>query len=338
MSSNVEYKPLGHSGLRVPQLWLGTMMFGSQTDEAEARNIVDITRESGLNAIDTADVYSGGASERMVGRLIAPDRERWVVATKVGSQIGKEPNDGGLSRRWLTQQVESSLRRLETDWIDLYYLHRDDEATPVEEIVGTMARLIETGKIRYYGVSNFSAWRMACLVETARKMGVPAPIACQPPYSAVNRQIETELLPTCQYYGIGAVTYSPLARGVLSGKYRPNEAPDPFSRAGRGDKRLLQTEFQPRAVELSQQFKDHAAKRGLGPINFAVAWVLRNRLINGVIGGPRTLEQWKEYLSCLPVRLLPEDEEFVDSLVPAGYASTYGYTDPMYPLQGRVLE
>jgi aryl-alcohol dehydrogenase-like predicted oxidoreductase len=338
MSSTIEFKPLGRSGLRVPPLWLGTMMFGSQTSEADAREIVAVTREAGLNAIDTADNYAGGESERVVGKLIASDRERWVLATKVANQVGKEPNDRGLSRRWLTHELEHSLRRLSTDWIDLYYLHRDDEDTPVEEFVGTMARLIETGKVRYYGLSNFSAWRTACIAETARRMGVPGPIACQPPYSAVNRQIETELLPTCKYYGIGVVAYSPLARGVLSGKYRPNEVPDPSSRAGRGDKRLLQTEFQPRAVELSQRFKEHAAKRDLGPVNFAVAWVLRNRLVNGVIGGPRTLDQWKEYLSCLPVRLLPEDESFVDDLVPPGYASTYGYTDPLYPLQGRIPE
>lgn len=336
MSSSIDNKPLGRSGLRVPQLWLGTMMFGSQTDEAEARNIVAVTRDAGLNAIDTADNYASGESERVVGRLIASDRERWVLATKVANPVGKEPNDRGLSRRWLTLEVEHSLRRLGTDWIDLYYMHRDDEETPVEEMVGTMARLIETGKIRYYGVSNFSAWRLACLVETARRMGVPAPIACQPPYSAVNRQIETELLPTCDYYGVGVVAYSPLARGVLSGKYRPNEAPDPASRAGRGDKRMLQTEFQPRSVELSQWFKDHAEKRNLSPVSFAVGWVLRNRLINGVIGGPRTLEQWKEYVACLPVRLQDEDEKFVDELVPPGYASMYGYVDPLYPLKGRI--
>ncbi|MES3000824.1 MAG: aldo/keto reductase [Pseudomonadota bacterium] len=332
----MEFKPLGHSGLRVPPLWLGTMMFGGQTEEAEAREIVAVTREAGLNAIDTADVYNDGESERMVGRLISLDRERWVLATKVANPIGKEPNDRGLSRRWLTLEAENSLRRLGTDWIDLYYMHRDDPQTPVEEMLGAMARLIETGKIRYYGVSNFSAWRLACLVETARKMGVPAPIACQPPYSAVNRQIEAELLPACRNYGVGVVAYSPLARGVLSGKYRPNEAPDPASRAGRGDKRILQTEFQPRSVELSQQFKAHAEKRNLSPVGFAVAWVLRNRLVNGVIGGPRTLEQWKEYVASLAVNLKPEDEEFVDGLVPPGYASTYGYTDPIYPLQGRV--
>ncbi|VTU13202.1 L-glyceraldehyde 3-phosphate reductase [Variovorax sp. SRS16] len=336
MSSDAIYRPLGQSGLRVPSLWLGTMMFGGPTDEAEAREIVAAAQDAGLNAIDTADNYCGGESERAVGRLIASNRSRWVVATKVANPVGNEPNDRGLSRRWLMQAVDHSLGRLRSEWIDLYYMHRDDEVTPVEEIVGTMARLIELGKIRYYGVSNFRAWRVAQLVETARRMGVPQPIACQPPYSAVNRQIETELLPACQHYGVGVIAYSPLARGVLSGKYRPNEAPDPASRAGRGDKRLLQTEFQPRALTLSQEFKEFASQRGLSPVSFAMAWVLNNRHVNGVIGGPRTLAQWKEYIAALSVRLTPSDEAFVERCVPAGYAATYGYTDPQYPLDGRA--
>ena len=210
-----DYFPLGASGLRVPRLWLGAMMFGDQTDEAQAREIVAAPRDAGLNAIDVADNYAGGESERLVGRLIAADRARWIVATKVANPIGTEPNDRGLSRRWLLAEVDHSLRRLGTDWIDLWYMHRDDEVTPIEETLSTLARLIELGKIRYWGVSNFRAWRIARVVETARRMGVPQPIACQPPYSAVTRLIETELLPCCAHYGVGVVAYSPLARGVL---------------------------------------------------------------------------------------------------------------------------
>jgi aryl-alcohol dehydrogenase (NADP+) len=336
MTAEATYRPLGHSGLRVSPLWLGTMMFGSQTSEAEARDIVAAARDVALNAIDTADNYSGGEAESVVGRLIAADRDRWVLATKVANPIGNEPNDRGLSRRWLLREVDNSLRRLGTDWIDLYYMHRDDETTPIEEVLSTMARLIEQGKIRYYGVSNFRAWRVVRMVETARRMGVPAPIACQPPYSAIGRQIETELLPACHHYGVGVVAYSPLARGVLSGKYKPDEQPEAGSRAARGDKRLLQTEFQPRSLSLSQEFKDYAAGRGLTPVQFAMAWVLKNRLINGVIAGPRTLAQWHEYLKALPVQLTAEDEQFVDALVPAGYAAGYGYNDPVYPILGRM--
>ncbi len=330
------FRPLGHSGLKVPQLWLGTMMFGDQTDEAESRNIVDATRDAGLNAIDTADVYALGESERIVGRLIASDRERWVLATKIANIVGKEPNDRGLSRRWLLQGVEASLKRLNTEWIDLYYMHRDDEAVPIEETLSTLARLIEVGKIRYYGVSNFRAWRVARVVETARRMGIPQPIVCQPPYSAVTRLIETELLPCCDHYGVGVVAYSPLARGVLTGKYLPGTDPEAGSRAARNDKRIHQTEFRPESVALSQHFKTHAERRGMSPTQFAIAWVLNNRRINGVIGGPRTLAQWQDYIAAMALKLDAEDEALVDRLVPPGYASTHGYNDPMYPLTGRI--
>ena len=215
--------------------------------------------DAGVNAIDTADVYAGGESERIVGRLIAADRERWVLASKVANPCGEWPNDRGLSRHWVLRAVDRSLQRLDTDWIDLYYMHRDDESTPMEETLSTMARLIEVGKIRYYGVSNFRAWRVARMVETARRMGVPAPIACQPPYSAMTRGIETELLPCCAHYGVGVVSYSPLARGVLTGKYQPGATPPEDSRAARKDRRLMQTEWRPESVEAAQRFRDACA-------------------------------------------------------------------------------
>ena len=213
------YAPLGLSGLRVPRLWLGTMMFGDQTDENVARDIVAATRDAGYNAIDTADSYVGGESERMVGRLIAQDRARWILATKVANPIGQEPNDRGTSRRWLLTEVDNSLKRLATDWIDVYYMHRDDEVTPMEETLSTFARLIEQGKIRYYGVSNFRSWRIAKMVEMAKKMGIPQPIVCQPPYSAVTRLIETEVIPCCEHYGLGVIAYSPPARLTKSQSY-----------------------------------------------------------------------------------------------------------------------
>ncbi len=329
------YAPLGLSGLRVPRLWLGTMMFGDQTDENVARDIVAATRDAGYNAIDTADSYVGGESERMVGRLIAQDRARWVLATKVANPIGQEPNDRGTSRRWLLTEVDNSLKRLATDWIDVYYMHRDDEVTPMEETLSTFARLIEQGKIRYYGVSNFRSWRIAKMVEMAKKMGVPQPIVCQPPYSAVTRLIETEVVPCCEHYGLGVIAYSPLARGVLTGKYQPDVAPDATSRAGRGDRRLHQTEFRQESFSVANALKEHAQQRGLSPTQFAIAWALNNKLISGVIGGPRTLEQWHDYLAAMSVAITVQDETVVDALVPPGYASTHGFTDPQYPIVGR---
>ncbi len=330
------FHALGHSGLRVPRLWLGAMMFGDQTDEAQAREIVAATRAAGLNAIDTSDNYAAGESERITGRLIAQDRDRWVLATKIANPMGPGPNERGLSRRWVLHEVDNSLRRLGTDWIDIYYMHRDDEDTPLEETLSAFARLIELGKIRYYGLSNFRGWRVARVVETARRMGIPQPIVCQPPYSAVTRGIETELLPACDHYGLGVVAYSPLARGVLSGKYAPGAAPPEGSRAARGDKRIHQTEFRPESLEVAQRLKAHAQSRGLSPTQFAIAWVLNNQRVHGVIGGPRTLGQWTDYLQALDVRLTAGDEAAVEALVPAGHASTHGYNDPQYPLTGRI--
>lgn len=334
--NTIPYAPLGHSGLKVPPLWLGTMMFGDQTPIDEASRMLDAAREAGVMALDTADSYAGGESERIVGQLIAADRVRWVVATKVANPMGSDANDRGLSRRWLWQEVDHSLKRLNTDWIDLYYMHRDDESVPIEEVLGTFARLIEQGKIRYYGVSNFRAWRVARMVETARRMGVPAPIACQPPYNAATRLIETELLPCCDHYGLGVVAYSPLARGVLTGKYKPGEAPAEGSRAARADRRLMQTEFRPESLELAQAFEQHARARGMSPTQLAIAWVLNNRLVNGVFAGPKTLAQWQDYLAALSCTLTDEDEAFINAQVPAGYASTHGYNDPIYPIVGRV--
>jgi aryl-alcohol dehydrogenase-like predicted oxidoreductase len=331
----IAHLPLGASGLKTPPLWLGAMMMGDQMAEAEAASVLDATRDAGLTAIDTADVYAGGESERIVGRLIARDRARWVVASKVANPIGPEPNDRGLSRRWITRALDASRARLQLDCIDLYYLHRDDESTPVEEIVATMGLLIQRGQILYWGLSNFRAWRLARMVETARRLGVPPPVACQPPYSLVTRGIEIELLPACAHYGLGAVVYSPLARGVLSGKYTPGAAPPADSRAARNDRRLMQTEWREESIALARDWAAHAAARGVDAAQLAIAWALANRLVHGVIGGPRTLAQWQGYLAALALRCTPEDEAWVDARVPAGHASSFGYTDPIYPVTGR---
>lgn len=332
----MSYPPLGASGLKVAPLWLGTMMFGDRTDEAEAARIVDASREAGLNGIDTADVYANGESERITGRLIAADRERWVLATKLANPTSTAPNDRGLSRRHILRAFDASLQRLRTDWVDVLYLHREDETTPMEETLGAIADLVRSGKVHHFGVSNFRAWRIARMVEACRAMGIAPPIVCQPPYNAMSRAIETELLPCCAHYGVGVVAYSPLARGVLSGKYAPEAAPPADSRAARNDKRLMQTEFRPESLRHAAALAEHARRTGRTPTQFALAWVWHNRLVHGVIGGPRTLAQWREYLDAVGTPFDAEDEALVDSLVPAGHASTPGYTDPVYPVQGRV--
>ncbi|MDQ6638144.1 MAG: aldo/keto reductase [Pseudomonadota bacterium] len=327
--------PLGASGLKVSKLWLGTMMFGDQTDDAEAGRIVACARDAGINAIDTADAYAGGESEKITGRLIAADRERWVLATKLANPTSPEPNDRGLSRRHMIRALDASLKRLGTDWVDILYLHRDDDTTPLEETVAAMGHLLSTGKVHYFGVSNFRAWRVARMAEVCRAAGVPAPIVCQPPYNAMTRAVEFELLPCCAHYGIGVVAYSPLARGVLTGKYAPGATPPEGSRAARNDKRILQTEFRPESLALAQRIVEHARSRSLTPLQFALGWVWNNALVHGVIGGPRTLAQWQAYIEAMDASFDGVDEAFVDSLVAPGHASTPGYTDPVYPVTGR---
>jgi len=327
--------PLGASGLKVSRLWLGTMMFGDQTDEAEAGRIVAASRDAGINAIDTADAYAGGESERITGRLIGADRSRWVLATKLANPTSDDPNDRGLSRRHMIRALDASLKRLGTEWVDILYLHRDDATTPMEETVATMGHLLSTGKVHYFGVSNFRAWRVARMVEMCRDAGVAPPIVCQPPYNAMTRAIETELLPCCAHYGLGVVAYSPLARGVLTGKYTPGTPPPEGSRAGRNDPRILQTEFRPESLALARRVVEHAASRGMTPLQFALGWVWNNALVHGVIGGPRTLAQWQEYVAAMGVEFDAADEALIDSLVAPGHASTPGYTDPVYPVTGR---
>jgi aryl-alcohol dehydrogenase (NADP+) len=335
-TKTMTYVPLGASGVKVSRLWLGTMMFGDQTDANEAARIVDATREAGINAIDTANQYAKGESEKITGRLIAADRERWVLATKLANPMGPGPNDGGLSRRHMVAALDASLKRLGTDWVDVLYLHLEDNDTPLEETLLAMAHLIERGKVHYFGLSNFRAWRIARVAELCRQMGIGLPVVCQPPYNAMSRQIEVELLPCCAHYGIAPVVYSPLARGILSGKYRVDAPPPEGSRAARNDPRIMQTEFRPESVALAQRIAERARERGVTPTAYALAWVWNNQLVNGVIGGPKTLVQWQDYLDALGTPFDADDEAFVSGLVAAGHASTPGYSDPRYPIAGRV--
>jgi aryl-alcohol dehydrogenase-like predicted oxidoreductase len=331
----MQYRKLGDSGVSVSTLCLGAMMFGDRTDEAAAGEIVAASRDAGVNFIDTADVYTRGDSERIVGRAIAADRNRWVLATKVGNAMDKDPNCTGLSRRWLMQAIDASLSRLGTDHVDVYYLHREDHSTPLAETVSAIGDLIRAGKIRYLGLSNHRSWRIAEVVHLCREFGLPKPAVCQPYYNAFNRMPEVEVLPACGRYGIGVAPYSPIARGVLAGKYRPGEPPPEGSRASRNDRRMMQTEWREESLAMAQRIADHARARGMTPAQFAVAWVLNNRLVSSAIVGPRTIEQMREYLGAVDQPFGPDDEALIDSMVAPGHPSTPGYNDPSYPIEGR---
>jgi len=332
----MHYRRLGKSPLKVSTLCLGTMMFAEQTDAKVAREIVAHALDHGVNFIDTADVYSKGESEKMVGALMKDHRHDWIVATKLGNAMSERPNESHYSRTWVLRECDASLRRLATDHIDIYYLHRDFNGMDLEEPLRAIDALLAAGKIRYWGVSNFRGWRIAEVVHTAKALNIAPPVVCQPYYNLLNRMPEVELLPACAHHGIGVVPYSPIARGVLSGKYAPGAKPAEGTRAGRGDRRMMETEFRDESLRAAQQLKAHCAGKGVSLSHFATAWVLAHRAVSSVIAGPRTFEQWTDYLPAADVEVNAADEEFVDSLVRPGHPSTPGYNDPAYPMEART--
>ncbi len=331
----MDYRRLGRSGLKVSPLCLGTMMFGGPTDEADSARIIARARDAGINFIDTADGYNEGRSEEVVGRAIRAERAHWVLATKLCNPMGPGPNQRGLSRRWIFEACDASLARLGAEWIDVLYLHKEDHDTPLEETVIGLADLVRAGKIRYFGISNYRSWRLALICHLCDRLGIDRPVVSQPYYNAMNRMPEVEHLPACGHFGLGVVPYSPLARGVLTGKYSPDVPPPQGTRAGRQDPRMMQTEWRTESLDIAQEIKRHAEARGGKPTHFALAWVLNNRLVTSVIAGPRTQEQWADYVAALDYRFTAEDEALVDRLVPTGHPSTPGYNDPAYPIEGR---
>ncbi|AVZ17506.1 aldo/keto reductase [Pseudomonas aeruginosa] len=332
----MEYRYLGRSALKVSPLCLGTMMFGGVTDELTSQRIIDKAYDQGVNFIDTADVYTGGRSEEIVGRSIAAHRDNWVLATKFGSPSSVGPNAQGQSRKWIYQAVEASLKRLGTDYIDILYFHRAVPGVTLEEGVRAVGDLIRQGKVRYFAVSNFRGWYIAEVARLADQIGIDRPVASQPLYNIVNRTVEVEQLPAAYHYGLGVVPYSPLARGVLTGKYDAELTPPADSRVGRGDKRIQQTEWRLESLHIAQAIASHAAARGTSSVAFALAWVLNNQMVSSTIAGPRTESQWDSYMDALEVKISTDDEKLVDNLVPPGHCSTPGYTDPSYPVEGRL--
>jgi aryl-alcohol dehydrogenase-like predicted oxidoreductase len=332
----MRYRNLGKSNLQVSVLCLGTMMFGDQTDEREARAIVDHAQDNGVNYIDTADVYTKGASETMLGSLLKGRRHHWVLATKLGNKMSERPNETHYSRSWMLREIDASLARLQTDHVDILYMHRDYNGMDLEEPLHALDAMLRAGKIRYWGLSNFRGWRIAECVRIARQIGMPQPVVCQPYYNLLNRMPEVEILPACEHFGVGVTPYSPIARGVLTGKYLPGQKPAEGTRVARGDKRIAETEFREESLVIAQQLQEHAKAKGVTLAQFATAWVLAHRAVSAVIAGPRTLEQWQGYLPAVDVELNAEDEKLIDSLVPPGHPSTPGFTDPAYPLPPRT--
>jgi aryl-alcohol dehydrogenase-like predicted oxidoreductase len=232
-------------------------------------------------------------------------------------------------------ELEGSLKRLSVECIDLYYVHTPDYQTPIEETLRAMDDMVRQGKVHYLACSNFRAWLLCQALWTSDRLNLDKFVCVQPLYNIMNRDIEVELLPLCREHGIGVVSYSPLARGILTGKYKPGEAPPEGSRASRNDVRIRQAEWREASLEAAQEIAAHCRQRGLNPSQFALAWCLANPILTSVILGPRTMEQLEDNLGCLDVRITPEDEAFIDSLVPPGEHTGKGFQDSAYPILGR---
>jgi aryl-alcohol dehydrogenase-like predicted oxidoreductase len=332
----IDVVQLGRAGLRVSRICLGTMTFGAETDEAEATRIAEAALDAGAFFWDTADMYAKGRSEEIVGRVLRGRRDRVVLATKAYAPMGDGPNDRGLSARHVIAACEASLRRLQTDWIDLYYLHLPDPCTPLDETLRAMDDLRRSGKIRYIACSNFRAWESVRLLQVAERHGWQPISAIQPVYNLTNRQAEIEILPMATAHGLGAVTYSPLARGVLTGKYRWGEAPPPDSRLARKNPRLLAAEWREASMAVVDGLTAVAAARGVPLARLAQAWVLANPQVTSMIAGPRTLAQWEESAAGACLAWDPTLEAEVDRLVPPGTFTGREVPDPAYyPVTGR---
>ncbi len=333
----MQYRTLGRAGVKVSQLCLGTMMFGGPTNEKNSIRIIHRAMDAGINFLDTANVYNAGESERIIGKAVRTNRKKWVIATKVHGSMGDDVNENGSHRFHIMSEVEASLKRLGTDHIDVYYLHRWDATTQIQESLRALDDCVRQGKVRYIACSNFQAWRICEALCTSEKFGLEEFVCVQPLYNIVNRDIEVELLPFCQKYGVGVVPYSPLARGVLSGKYRSGQESPAGSRAARQDRRILQTELREQSYEVAQQLKPLADAHGKTLTQFALAWVLANPIITSVIIGPRTMEQLKDNLGCLDCTITENDENAINQLVPPGEHTGEGYNDPAYPVLGRTV-
>jgi len=331
----MEYVNLGKQGVKVSRLCLGTMMFGGPTDESDSIRIIHRATDDGINFVDTANVYNGGESERVVGRAIASRRDRVFLTTKAGGLTGDGPNDRGASRQNILRAMEDSLGRLGTDYIDLYLLHQPDHDTPLDETMEALNDLVRQGKARYVGLSNHEAWQVCETLWVSDRRNLASTACVQPLYNIVNRDAEVELLPFCREHGVGVMVYSPLARGVLTGKYLPGGPLPEGSRGARGDARIQVTELREESMEVAQKLEPLANAHGKTMSQFALNWVLGNVTVTSAIIGPRTMEQYEESLGSLGWEIEQSALDEIDRLVPSGEHTGWGFNDPQHPVRGR---
>jgi aryl-alcohol dehydrogenase-like predicted oxidoreductase len=314
---------LGSTGLKVSRIVLGTMTFGLQTDEPTSHAILDVAAEAGVTFLDTADVYpvggglpSAGRTEEIVGRWLKGKRERYIVATKAAGKVGPSAWDQGASRKHLLDAIDASLRRLGTDYVDLYQLHSDDPSTPLDETLDALDSIVRSGKARYVGVSNFLAYRLARALGKAEARGVSRFVSVQPRYNLLFREIERELLPLAREEGLAVIPYNPLAGGFLTGKHRRETGPTPGTRFTLGNvaERYQDRYWHERAFGTVEALRSVVAEFGLSLTTAALAWVLAKPTVTAPIVGASRPDQLKESLAAVDQRLDPELERKLDEL------------------------
>jgi aryl-alcohol dehydrogenase-like predicted oxidoreductase len=318
----MNYRTLGHTGVKVSPLCLGAMMFGGwgNPDHDDCVKIVHRALDAGINFIDTADVYSRGESEEIVGKALSDGRrDNVILATKVHGKMGDDPNEFGNSRRWIVREVENSLRRLGTDWIDLYQIHRPEADTHIDETLGALSDLVHAGKVRYIGSSTFPASQIVEAQWVASKRGRERFVCEQPPYSILARGVEYDVLPTCQRYGIGVIPWSPLGGGWLTGRWRLGGEDLTSRRSAMLPSRYdLSIPANQRKLEAADALAKLAEEAGITLIEMALAFVLRHPAVTAPIIGPRTMEHLESQLSAADVELSDDVLDRIDEIVAPG--------------------
>ena len=314
----MDYRYFGPTGVKVSPLCLGAMNYGAGTDEADAIRIVHAALDGGINFVDTANSYTGGRSEEFVGKALKGRRAGVFLATKVRSTVGTGPNDGGLSRLHILQAVEDSLRRLQTDYIDLYQAHRPEPDTPIDETLRAFTDLIQVGKVRYIGCSTYPAWRVMEALGVSEREHLARYVSEQPPYNLLDRRIENELVPLALRYRLAILPWAPLAMGILAGRYQPGQPPPGDSRAVREPTGPGTARVTPRAVEAGARFVELARQAGKTPGQMALLWCKDQPGITAPVFGARTLAQLEDVLPVLEMTLSPEERAACDDINPPG--------------------
>lgn len=301
----MEFRTLGRSPLKVSRIALGTMTFGAQTNEATAFRMVNQSLEAGVNFFDTANVYNQGQSEEILGKTLRGRREKVILATKVGMKTGEATDGSGLSGAAIRKAIDASLKRLRTDYVDIYYLHQPDYNIPVEETLAEMDKLVRSGKIRYPAVSNFAAWQVAEIHCLAQKKAQPAPYVSQPMYNLIARGIEDEYLPFCRHYGVSVVAYNPLAGGLLTGKHHQGGQPLLGTRFDK-NQMYLDRYWHPDDFAAVEDLRNIAQESGMSLIELAFQWLLNREAVDCILLGASRLEQLLDNLeACQSQRLDP---------------------------------